>query len=251
MPFEVSANPVAMSIYNNLAVQQSSAATALAKVSSGDKATDPSLAASVGAGTSLRSSLVGTQTAITSTQNAINTLRVADGAYGQALGLAQQGLGIAQGRSAVGADTSAVDAQLASISAGIAGLASTTQYNGMLILGTPLAVSVNASGETVSVTPDAIPAVADSGNRVADFAAAANAISESRAKNAGNLASLQGNLQVLQVTVANQQAAVGQVLDPNVAKEMMSLTSANIMSDGAVAMMAQAMNMPGSVLKLL
>ena len=44
MPFEISANPVAMNVYNNLAIHQAQASTALAKISSGEK-TFPTLAA--------------------------------------------------------------------------------------------------------------------------------------------------------------------------------------------------------------
>lgn len=251
MPFEISANPVAMNIYNNLAVHQSNAATALAKVSSGEKAGDPSQAAVIGAATSLKVSLAGTQSAITSTQNAINILQVADSAYSEAISLAQQGLGLAQDRLAVGADTSAIDAQITTVSAGIASIASNTQYNGTAVLGIALTASVNSSGTTTTVTPDAIGAVANSGDRVADFTSAINTITDSRAENAGNLISLQNTLQVLEATVTNQQAAIGQILDADVAKEMMAFTSANIMTDAASAMLAQAMQMPSSVLKLL
>jgi len=103
----------------------------------------------------------------------------------------------------------------------------------------------------MTVTPDAIAAVANSGSRVTDFTNAINAIADSRAENAGNVVALQNTLQVLEATITNQQAAIGQVLDADVAKEMMSLTSANILSDAATAMLAQAMQMPNSVLKLL
>jgi len=251
MPFEISANPVAMNVYNNLAIHQSQASTALAKISSGEKAADPTLAATVGAATGLQSTLAATQTAVSSTQNAINVLQVAATAYTEATALAQQGLSLANDRNVSGADTSAIDAQLTAISSGIASIAANTQYNGTAVLGSPLTASVNASGATMTVTPDAIGAVAVSGDRVADFTSAINAITDSRAENAGNLNSLQNTLQVLQATITNQQAAIGQVLDTNVATEMMTLTSANIMTEAATAMLAQAMQMPNSVLKLL
>lgn len=251
MPFEISANPVAMNIYNSLAVHQASAATALAKISSGEKAADPSQVATLGAATNLKSTLASTQSAITSTQNAINILQVADTAYAQALGLAQQGLGLANDRLVSGADTTAIDAQLTSISAGIASIGSNTQYDGTAVLGTALTASVNSSGATMTVTPDAIPAVANTASRVNDFTNAINTITDSRAENAGNLMALQGTLQVLEATVTNQQAAIGQVLSSDVAMEMMNLTSASILTDASTAMLAQAMQMPQSVLKLL
>jgi flagellin len=72
-----------------------------------------------------------------------------------------------------------------------------------------------------------------------------------RATNAGNLASLQNTLQVLNSVAANELAGISQAQDTDIAKEMMSLTSANIMTEAATAMLAQAMQMPNSVLKLL
>jgi flagellin len=46
-------------------------------------------------------------------------------------------------------------------------------------------------------------------------------------------------------------AGIGQAQDADIAKEMMSLTSANIMTEAATAMLSQAMQLPNSVLKLL
>jgi flagellin len=103
----------------------------------------------------------------------------------------------------------------------------------------------------MTVTPDAIASVSVSGDRVADYTNAISSIVDSRAENAGNLSALQGTVQVLQSTITNQQAAIGQVLDTDVAAEMMTLTSANIMTEAATAMLAQAMQMPNTVLKLL
>ena len=92
MPFEISANPVAMNVYNNLAIHQAQASTALAKISSGEKASDPKEVVSTGSATGLQSTLAATQTAVTSTQNAINVLNVADTAYTEATALLQTGL---------------------------------------------------------------------------------------------------------------------------------------------------------------
>ena len=50
---------------------------------------------------------------------------------------------------------------------------------------------------------------------------------------------------------ANELAGMGQAQDTDIAKEMMNLTSANIMTEAATAMLAQAMQLPNSVLKLL
>ena len=84
-----------------------------------------------------------------------------------------------------------------------------------------------------------------------EFSAFVSTMVDSRATNAGNLASMQNTLQVLNSVAANEMAGIGQAQDTDIAKEMMSLTSANIMTEAATAMLAQAMQLPNSVLKLL
>ena len=72
-----------------------------------------------------------------------------------------------------------------------------------------------------------------------------------RSTNAGNLASLQNTLQVLNSVAATELVGIGEVQDTDIATEMMNLTSANILTAAATAMLAQAMQMPSSVLTLL
>ena len=73
MPFEISANPVAMNMYNNIAVHQAQASTAMAKIASGEKAADPTLAATAGAATGLQSTLSATQTAVDRKSTRLNS----------------------------------------------------------------------------------------------------------------------------------------------------------------------------------
>jgi flagellin len=72
-----------------------------------------------------------------------------------------------------------------------------------------------------------------------------------RSTNAGNLASLQNILQMLNSVAATELVGIGEVQDTDIATEMMNLTSANILTAAATAMLAQAMQMPSSVLTLL
>ncbi len=120
----------------------------------------------------------------------------------------------------------------------------------------------DTSGVSITVTPTftAAPTV----TALADPAVAANITStltayntfveatiDNRATNAGNIASLQNTLQVLNSVAANEMAGIGQAQDTDIAKEMMNLTSANIMTDAATAMLAQAMQLPNAVLRLI
>ena len=90
-----------------------------------------------------------------------------------------------------------------------------------------------------------------SASTVAEYTTYVEEAVDKRATNAGNIASLQNTLQVLNSVAANEMAGIGQAQDTDIAKEMMNLTSANIMTEAATAMLAQAMQLPNSVLKLL
>jgi flagellin len=86
---------------------------------------------------------------------------------------------------------------------------------------------------------------------VAGYTTFVEAAVDDRAENAANLAALQNTLQVLNSTAMNELAGISQAQDTDIAKEMMNLASANIMTEAATAMLAQAMQLPNSVLKLL
>jgi flagellin len=242
MAFQVNANVSAMQVYANLGTHQVKAANSLAMISSGLKAAGAGDASTQGSAATLMITNGATKADIVNVQNQINALQSADSIYGEAMAMVQQGLLVAAGTTLPGADTSAITAQLAGIIAGVA-LLGDAIYNGSAVLG--------AAFESVimgTVTPDAIAAVATA---TAGFTAAAGLIADSRAKNSGELASAQKALQVLQNISANEMGAIGQAQDVDIATEMMNLTSANIMTEAATAMLAQAMQLPNTVLKLL
>ena len=249
MGYQISTNTAALKVYNNLGVHQAKSANALAKISSGLKASGGVDVASVGAANALQINFQATQSAITQVQNAINTLQVADQIYAEAIALGQQGLEVASHLDDANADTSAINAQMAQITAGIASLLDDSQFNGAAVLGTALTPAVNAAGDTITVTPNSTTDPA--ADTVAGYTTFVNAAIDDRAENAGNLATLQNTLQVLNSTAMNELAGISQAQDTDIAKEMMVLASSNIMTEAATAMLAQAMQMPNSVLKLL
>jgi flagellin-like hook-associated protein FlgL len=239
----------------DIALLQANATSALAKISGDVKSANVAQVAPTNPPAGLVSSLAATQTAITSTQNAVNVLQTADAAYAKGVTLAQQGVALATDRLTASGDPAAIDAQLLAVQAGIDSIGANTTFGGIPVLGNPVTAAVNSTGASITVTPDPIASVNSAASiqpgSIADFQAAAAAITSSRSTNAGNLISLQNSLQVLESTIANQQAAIGQALDVSVVKEMMNLTSTNIMADPAAALQAQAMQMSNAVFKLL
>ena len=257
MVYQVNSNVAALNVYNNLSVHQAKSSASLARISSGLKAAGGGDIASQGTAATLNAALQGTQSAISQVQNAINQLQAADAAYGELIALGQKGLEVSSRGADAGADFSALNTQAAALKAGITSIQTNTQFNGAVFTtaSTPnVGVSTFTATPTVAAAPTLTAPISNAttaATAAGDFTTYIAATVDIRATNAGNLAALQNTLQVLNSVTANELAGVGQAQDTDIAKEMMNLTSANIMTEAATAMLAQAMQLPNSVLKLL
>ena len=250
MVYQVNSNVSALNVYNNLGVHQAKSSASLARISSGLKAAGGGDIASQGTAATINAALQGTQSSISQVQNAINQLQVADTAYGELISLGQKGIEVASRGTDAGADESALITQLAALTAGIASIQTNTEYKGVVFT-TLAAPNVGVGTFAVAPTVTTAPAAVSSSAALGTFTTYVESTVDIRATNAGRLASLQNTLQVLNSTAANELAGISQAQDTDIAKEMMSLTSANIMTEAATAMLAQAMQLPNSVLKLL
>ena len=256
MVYQVNSNVAALNVYNNLGVHQAKSAASLARISSGLKAAGGGDVASQGTAATISAAMQGTQSSISQVQSSINQLQAADAAYGELIALGQKGLEVASRGADAGADFSAINAQAVALKAGITSIQTNTEFNGAVFTtaSTPnVGVGAFTATPTVATVPTvaAITTVVLAATAASDFSTYIAATVDIRATNAGNLASLQNTLQVLNSVAANELAGIGQAQDTDIAKEMMSLTSANIMTEAATAMLAQAMQLPNSVLKLL
>ena len=260
MAFQVNSNVAALNVYNNLSVHQAKSSASLARISSGLKAAGGGDVASQGTAATLNAALQGTQSAISQVQSAINQLQAADAAYGELIALGQKGLEVGNRGADAGADASALWTQLTALNAGITSIQTNTRFNGAVFtttstpnvgVGAFTATPTVATGPTVAGANAGAATAANAVTTAASFGTYVAATVDIRATNAGNLASLQNTLQVLNSVTANESAGIGQAQDTDIAKEMMNLTSANIMTEAATAMLAQAMQLPNSVLKLL
>jgi flagellin len=267
MPFQVNSNVAALQVYNHLGVHQAKASASLARISSGLKSAGGGDVASTGTATTISANMQATQSSISQVQYQINLLQAADTAYGELIALGQKGVEVASRGPDSGADISALWSQLTAIVAGITSIQDNSQFNGALLTAAR-APDVGANPLTVTPAFAAVDATGVAGLHVdganAGAATAANIAStlgefntwitstvDNRATNAGRIASLQNTLQVLNSVAANELSAISQVQDTDIATEMMSLTSANILTEAATAMLAQAMQLPNSVLQLL
>lgn len=260
MSYQVVSNVAALTVYNSLGVHQAKASSALARISSGLRAAGNGDIASQGTATTIGANMRATQSSISQVQYAINVLQVTDTAYGELISLAQKGIDVASQGSDAAADTSALWSQLTAIRAGIASLTSTILFNGagLIVGGTPDVGNGIFNVTPLSLTPPVVAGASAAGASTANIATTLTNFKtfvastvDARARNAGMIASLQNTLQVLNSVATNELASLGQVQDADIAKEMMSLTSANILAEASTAMLAQAMRLGNTVLKLL
>ena len=255
MVYAVNTNVAALNVYNNLGVHQAKSSASLARISSGLKSAGGGDIASQGTAATISSKLQATQSSISQVQNAVNQLQSADAAYGELIALGQKGLEVASRGADANADFSSLGTQAAALKAGATSITTNSQFNGALLSATQ---TPDVGASTFDVSPTFATVGTVTITDAASAATAATAFStyidstvDNRATNAGNLASLQNTLQVLNSVATNEMAGIGQAQDTDIAKEMMSLTSANIMTEAATAMLSQAMQLPNSVLKLL
>jgi len=257
MVYQVNSNVVALNVYNNLGTHQAKAANALARISSGLKAAGGGDVASQGTAATINAALQATQSNINQVQNAINQLQVADTAYGELISLGQKGLETASRGQDASADFSALEAQVAAIKLGITSIQDNTTFKGVVFTtaSTPdVGVASFTATPTVAAEPTLTAPITTSilaATAASDFSTFISSTVDIRATNAANIATLQNTLQVLNSVAANELTGVGQAQDTDIAKEMMNLTSANIMTEAATAMLAQAMQLPNAVLRLV
>jgi len=257
MSFQLSSNVTALNAYNSLGVHQAKSSAALARISSGLKASAGGDVASQGIANTMNTSLQTNKSTISQIQGAIIQLQAADGTYNEMISLAQKAMEVANSSLNTGANFTAVDNQVAAIELGIDALIGSTKFAGADVFGTAV---TDLTVQTLTVSPLAPDAPeltlpiddADAAAAVSvELSTFIDGVVELRATNAGNLAALTNTLQALNSVASSEIVGISQAQDTDIAMEMMILTSANIMTEAATAMLAQAMQMPNSVLRLV
>ena len=258
MVYQVSSNIAALNAYNNLSVHQAKSSAALARISSGLKAASGGDTASLGIAATINSSMQANLSGVNQVQSAITQLQATDAVLGELISLAQKGIEIATRATDSGADISALQAAMTANQSGITKITSDTQFKGAALTGQALNVDIGGTALDLKTTLATAPAYTFSATVAGNLTTAVGTYNtyieasiDLRAKVSANIAFMQNSLQVLNAVATNEAAGISQAQDTDIAKEMMNLTSANIMTEAATAMIAQAMQMPNSVLKLL
>ena len=269
-------NIMAMNAHRSLGLNNNATSKSLEKLSSGfkiNRAGDD--AAGLAISEKMRAQIKGLETAQANANDGISLIQTAEGALTEVHSMLNRMTELAT-KSANGTMQNAVDraalqSEFTSLSSEIDRISSATNFNGITLLNGELATT--ALTLQVGDTSDAFQQVevevgdmsasglgisaVNLGSQTGAAAAlttiktAINNVSTNRA----NLGAVQNRLEHtvnnLSVTTENMTAAESRIRDVDMAKEMMSFTTNNILSHAAQAMLAHANQQPQGVRQLL
>jgi len=274
----INQNIAAFNAYRNLSVTQGQLGKSLEKLSSGfriNRAADD--AAGLAKSESLRAEIRGSRAAVRNAQDGVSFVQTAEGALNEVHSILQRMRELAvDAANTATTDGSAQQAEIDELVSELGAIGTRTKFAGNTVFqnyGTNnLTFQVGASsGDTLSISSDLRLDTASAANGVfgvdlsaIDVTTGAGASSALTALDTaiGNVSSTRSTLGATQnrlehtianlsVAVENLSASESRVRDTDMALEMVTFTRNQIMSQAGTAMLAQANQVPSSVLTLL
>ncbi|MEO8312448.1 MAG: flagellin [Caldimonas sp.] len=266
MPMTINTNVVSLNAQRNLSTSQMSLATSMQRLSSGlrvNSAADD--AAGLAIATRMNAQIKGTNVAIRNANDGISLAQTAEGALATVTDALQRMRELAvqaQNGSNGTSDRANLDTEYQQLSQEITRLAAQTKFNGIAIIGGGAGAQVFQvganNGDTLTITTAAVATVAGdlttSGNAstaVAAVDAKLDVISTNRATYGAAISRFGLAISNLSITGENQSAARGRIMDADFAAETSNLSRAQILQQAGSAMVAQANQLPQTVLTLL
>jgi len=267
MPMTINTNMISLNAQRNLNTSASSLATSMQRLSSGlrvNSAGDD--AAGLAIATRMNAQIKGINVAIRNANDGISLAQTAEGALATVTDALQRmrELAVQAMNGSNGAtDRANLDTEYQALSAEITRIAGQTKFNGTAIIGTagagPQVFQVGANnGDTLTITTTAVATVAGglttttlAGAAITALDTALDTISTSRASYGAAISRFGMAISNLQITGENQSAARGRIMDADFAAETSNLSRAQILQQAGSAMVAQANQLPQTVLTLL
>jgi flagellin len=282
MSLRINTNVSALTAYQNLNKNQNALSSAIEKLSSGlriNKAADDAAGLSISQG--LTSQINGLTQAVSNAQDGVNVAQIADGALGTSQAVLQRmrTLVVQAANSGTQGTSSlaAIQQELGSLSTQLDNVAAQTSFGGKYLLDKNYlgAFQVGANGgQTVTLDLKTgakftaadlgVDAVSAGGAGTIDvttgFVASASltaidsaigTVSKARSAVGATQNQLTYTLSNLQTAITNVTASRSNLTDADLATEVSAMTQAQILSQAAVSVLAQANSAPQSVLKLL
>jgi flagellin len=272
MPQTINTNIASLNAQRNLGTSQSSLATSMQRLSSGlrvnsakDDAAGLAIAERMGA------QVRGMNVAVRNANDAISMAQTAEGAIGKVSEMLQRMRELAvQSANATNSDDDRanLDAEFTQLGAEIDRTIGATKFNGLAILagdaGT-LTFQVGANtddtvdidttdlsgGDIATASSGTVATVTDAQAAMDDIDTALTAVNTERALYGAAQNRFDAIIGTLQVSVENQAAARGRIMDADFASETANLSRSQILQQAGTAMVAQANALPQGVLALL
>ena len=274
MALSINQNIMAMNSYRNLSATQGGLAKSLEKLSSGfrvNRAADD--AAGLGISEGLRSQVRGNGQAVRNAQDGISLVQTAEGALNEVHDMLQRMRVLAvQGANGTNSDANkgSINEELTALSEEIGRIGKVTDFNGLKLLDgdkeVTFQVGANATADdTIKVKSQdisgykaaldtKITAAKDNNTYQALITELDGKIADVSTKR-GSFGAVQNRFEHtinnLNVAVENLAASESRIRDTDMAAEMMQFTRGQILSQAGTAMLAQANQVPQSVLSLL
>jgi flagellin len=274
MGLRINQNVAAVNSYRNLSVTDGQMSKSLEKLSSGfriNRAADD--ASGLAISEKLRGQVRGLDTASANAQNGISLIQTAEGALNETTAILQRmrELTVQAGNDTnVAADRTAIKTELDELTKEITRIADTTEFNTQKLLsggtvatgGLTFQIGANA-GQVLNVKIAKMDAAALTVNALSvDTSANAStaldnidkalaSVSSQRASLGAVQNRLEHTVKNLNVASENLAASESRIRDTDMAKEMMSFTRSQILTQAGTSMLAQANQAPQGVLSLL
>jgi flagellin len=261
----INQNIAAFNAYRNLSTTNSTLGKSLEKLSSGfriNRAADD--AAGLVKSEGLRAEIRGTKQAIRNAQDGISLVQTAEGALNEVHAILQRMRELAVGAANTATtDGAAQQAEVTELLTELDSIGTRTQFSGQDVFSAAartFQVGAN-NGDTLDVTIGALSATtlgvngvdlgADAAGAIDTIQTAIESVSTTRSTLGASQNRLEHTIANLQVAAENLSASESRIRDTDMAEEMVSFTRSQILQQAGTAMLAQANQVPQSVLSLL
>jgi flagellin len=266
MPMTINTNVVSLNAQRNLMTSQSSLATSMERLSSGlrvNSAKDD--AAGLAIADRMNAQIRGINVAIRNANDGISLAQTAEGALATVTDALQRMRELAvqaqNGSNGTG-DRANLSTEYVQLSQEITRIAAQTRFNGVAIVGASAGAQtfqVGANnGDTLTITTTTVTTVggdlttaANASTALAALDTALNTITTQRANYGAAISRFGMAISNLSISGENQSAARGRIMDADFASETANLSRAQILQQAGSAMVAQANQLPNTVLTLL
>ncbi|MFD2369390.1 flagellin Hag [Brevibacillus sp. GCM10020057] len=266
-------NLTALNTYNRLTANNSMAAKAMEKLSSGlriNRAGDD--AAGLAISEKMRAQIRGLDQASRNAQDGISLIQTAEGALSETHSILQRMRELAvqaNNDTYTTTDRAKLGAEVVQLQKEINRIASQTEFNTKKLLKSGISVSFQVganSGQIIGMSINKMDVSSLIGSKgvgstfstatnfsaiIANVNSAINKVSKERANFGAYQNRLEHTINNLNTASENLTSAESRIRDVDMAKEMMNFTKNNILSQAAQAMLAQANQQPQGVLQLL